>query len=274
MHSIVLTVHNKGWLIGKVLNGICTYTADPYELIVVLDGCEDDSEEVVLNYLQGSKIDYKIVYAPDVFETTANNLGMKIAQGDKIIIVQDDMIIKEQDWNKRLEKPFRAFDDVFAVTSRTAHNWEFNSNTRHLGMENDLDNCWCDIVNHVDHADRKVGLPRDIFAVRCSVNRGPLMIDHDDLKKLNYLDEAFAPQDMDDHDLCYRAYKQLGKVVGAYWIDYESEDSWGGTRAETGQPASWLLKAHHKNTKIFYERHKDLINTRRIIENRELPYEN
>ena len=93
------------------------------------------------------------------------------------------------------------------------------------------------------------------------------MIDHEDLKKLNYLDEEFAPQDMDDHDLCYRAYKELNKVVGAYWIDYQSDSSWGGTRV-SGQPASWLLKAHHKNTKLFYERYKDLINTRRLIDNR------
>jgi glycosyltransferase involved in cell wall biosynthesis len=270
MHSIVLTVHNKEWLIDKVIEGIILNTTEPYELIVVIDGCTDNSEKVIWDTLSGTPVDRKFIYAPDVFETTANNLGMKIAKGDKIIIVQDDMIIKEKGWNVRMEKPFKAFDDVFAVTSRTAHNWVFNTNTQHLGMEEDLDTCWCDIVDHVDHADRKQGLPRDVFAVRCSVNRGPLMIDHEDLKKLNYLDEAFAPQDMDDHDLCYRAYKELGKVVGAYWIDYESEDSWGGTRVETGSPASWLLKAHHKNTKIFYDRHKDLINTRRIIENREL----
>lgn len=269
MHSIILTVHNKEWLIEKVLEGIILNTTEPYELIVVIDGCTDKSEEIIWNTLSGTHVDRKFIYSPNVFETTANNLGMKIANGDKIIIVQDDMIIKEPNWNVRLEKPFKAFNDVFAVTSRTAHNWILNPNSKHLGMKEDLDDCWCDIVEHVDHADRKQGLSRDIFAVRNSVNRGPLMIDHEDLKKLNYLDEAFAPQDMDDHDLCYRAYKELGKVVGAYWIDYESEDSWGGTRV-TGSPASWLLKAHHKNTKIFYERHKDLINTRRIVEHREL----
>jgi len=269
MHSIVLTVHNKEWLIEKVIRGIVESTTEPYELIMVIDGCTDNSEQIIWDTLSGTPVNKKFLYAPNVFETTANNLGIKVAQGDKIIIIQDDMVIKEKGWNVRMEKPFKAFNDVFAVTSRTAHNWISNPNSKHLGMIDDLDDCWCDIVDHVDHADRKQGLPRDIFAVRCSVNRGPLMIDHEDLKKLNYLDQAFAPQDMDDHDLCYRAYKELGKVVGAYWIDYESEDSWGGTRV-SGSPASWLLKAHHKNTKIFYDRHRDLINTRRIIENREL----
>ena len=269
MHSIILTVHNKDWLIENVLEGIVLNTTEPYELIVVIDGCTDNSEKVIWETLSGTPVNRKIIYAPNVFETKANNLGLKIARGDKVIIVQDDMIIREKGWNVRMEKPFKAFSDVFAVTSRTAHNWIFNPNSKHLDMEDDLEDCWCDILEHIDHADRKHTLLRDIFAVRCSVNRGPLMIDHVDLKKLNYFDEVFEPQDMDDHDLCYRAFKELGKVVGAYWIDYVSDDAWGGTRM-TGGPAPWLLKAQHKNTKIFYERHKDLINTRRMVENRTL----
>ena len=271
MHSIILTVHNKEWLIGQVVEGIVLNTTEPYELMVIIDGCTDNSEEVVRETLSGTPVRVKYFHAPNVFETKANNIGLKAARGDKVIIVQDDMVIKEKGWNKRLEKPFRAFDDVFAVTSRTAHNWTINPNSQHLGMEEDLDYNWCDILEHCDHAGRQQVLDRDTFAVRCSVNRGPLMIDREDLEKLGYLDEAFAPQDMDDHDLCYRAYKELGKVVGAYWIDYQSDDAWGGTRAEFGRPAPWLLKAHHKNTKIMYDRHKDLINTRRVIENRYLP---
>ena len=269
MHSIILTVHNKDWLLEKVLEGIYYNTRTPYELIIVLDGCTDNSERVVWDTLLSTPVEWKLLHAPDVFETKANNIGIKAAKGDKIIIIQDDMIVTEKDWNIRMEKPFKAFDDVFAVTANTAHNWVFNSNSKHLGMENDLDNCWCDILDHVDHANKQQIIPKDIFAVRCSVNRGPLMIDHEDLKKLNYFDEAFAPQDMDDHDLCYRAFKELGKVVGAYLIDYQSDNSWGGTRV-SGQPAPWLFKAHHKNTKLFYERHKDLINNRRLIEHREL----
>ena len=38
MHSIILTVHNKGWLIDKVIQGIKDNTVGEYELIVVVDG--------------------------------------------------------------------------------------------------------------------------------------------------------------------------------------------------------------------------------------------
>lgn len=269
MHSIILTVHNKEWMIQQVLDGIVKFTEGDYELIVVLDGCVDKSFYIVEDYFYGKNTKHIIITTPDVFETKANNIGLKNAKGDYVIIVQDDMIIKEQGWNKRMQKPFDIFDDVFAVTSRTAHNWIFNPNSTHVHMKEHLDNCWSDIVIHTDHAEKN-NIPRDIFAVRASVNRGPLMIDHNDLKKLNYLDEEFSPQDMDDHDLMYRMHKELGKVCGCYWIDFETKDEWGGTRID-GSPASWLLKSNQKNAKIFYSRHKDLLEKTYENEDRYLP---
>lgn len=269
MHSIILTVHNKEWMLEEVLDGIVKHTEGNYELLVVLDGCTDRSFYIVENYFYKKNINHIIITTPDVFETKANNAGLKVAKGEYVIIVQDDMIIREQGWNQRMQKPFDAFDDVFAVTSRTAHNWVLNPDSRHVHMKEHLDNCWSDIVIHTDHAEREK-FPRDIFAVRASVNRGPLMINHEDLKKLNYLDEEFSPQDMDDHDLMYRMHKELGKVCGCYWINFETKDEWGGTRTGGG-PAPWLLQSNQKNAKIFYERHHDLIDLPYKNENRRLP---
>jgi hypothetical protein len=167
-----------------------------------------------------------------------------------------------------LRKPFNAFDDVFAVTARTAHNYVFNPDSPYIGMKEDIDTDWCNIVEPCDEANQS-NMPRDVFAVRGTVNRGPLMINLEDLKELNYFDEAFSPQDMDDHDLMFRMRKKLGKVCGCYWIDFVSDPSWGGTR-KTGQTAPWLYKAQHKNCKIFYERNADVLEEYRIIEHREL----
>ena len=155
-------------MIGDVIQGIKDNTVDEYELIVVVDGCSDDSETVVKDSVQDIK-NYTVLFADDVFETKANNMGLKQAVGDKVVIVQDDMLIREYGWNMRMEKPFIAFNDVFAVTARTAHNWVKNPNSIHYGMKEDLDNCWCDVVLHTDHAQRE-NTPRDIFAVRNSVN--------------------------------------------------------------------------------------------------------
>jgi glycosyltransferase involved in cell wall biosynthesis len=260
-HSIILTVHNKDWLVDQVIQGILTNTQGNYELIVVLDGCSDQSQDVTIKTLsQNPAVKTTIIHAPDVFETRANNMGLKIATGDQVIIVQDDQIVAEPGWNLRMLKPLQQFSDVFAVSANCAHNWMINPHSQDLHLDHDPDDHMSDICIDCDHAYRD-NVGRDLFAIRNTVNRGPLMIDHLVLEKLNYLDEQFAPQDMDDHDLTHRAYKMMGKLCGFYDVRFVCEKVWGGTRSN-GQPKPWLLRSNQKNMRIFYQRHQDIINQR------------
>lgn len=262
MISINLTVHNKDFLIEKVLSSIYSNTIGPYEIVIVLDGCTDKSKDIVHSYHNSINfnsliVPVKILEAPNVFETKANNIAAKNSIGDYIIIIQDDMIINERGWNERLLKPFKAFDDIFAVTARTAHNWELNPNSIHINEKEHRDDCWSDVLFHTNHA-HKDNLGRNTFGVRDCVNRGPLAIRRDIFEKMGGFDEAFAPLQSDDHDFCYRTYKATGMRCGCYPIDYISKDEWGGTR-ENGKPKPWIFQADHKNSKILWERHKDLI---------------
>lgn len=258
MISINLTVHNKEFLLLECLERIKKYTVGSYELVVVLDGCSDNSEEILDRFTKENReIKIEKMHAPNVFETKANNIAAKASEGEYILIIQDDMLINEPGWNERMLKPFLSFGDVFSVTARTSHNWIINPNSQHLNLEKIPDGMWSDVLFHVDHADRK-NTSRDVFEIRDSSNRGPLMINHYDFEKVGYLDESFSPQDMDDHDLHYRVQKELGKITGLYWIDYISEDSWGGTR-ENGKTHQWMLDSNHKNQKIVYDRHHELL---------------
>lgn len=271
--SINLTVHNKDFLIDRVLESIKKYTTGNYEIVIVLDGCTDDSEKKVVTFFQNnSNISHKILYADDVFETISNNIAAKNSSGDYIVIIQDDMIVNEDDWNNRLLKPINAFSDIYAVSARTAYNYVYNSNSHHasLSKEQDLsiDNCWSDIVLTLDKAEKNSGLPRDIFAIRNSVNRGPLLLRHDIFSSVSYLNEKFAPLDQDDADLNYRVFKKHGLRCGSYWIDYISDLSWGGTRPDGHNSAPWHLKSHHKNTRYLMEDHIDILTNNRYVENR------
>jgi len=271
MHSILVNIHNAARkistgeiLLEKVLDAIVKHTTGDYELICMVDGCTDESENIVDKYANAQKI-----ILPNVFEVKSNNAGLKQSKGDYAIIVQDDQVVCETGWNKRLQKPYDEFTDVFAVTARVAHNFIRNPNSRDIHNPDGPQNNWCDYLTTCDGVGLKHGnLPRNTFAIRSTVCRGPLMLDMEDLRKLDYLDESFAPCDMDDHDLMFRAHKQLNKVCGAYSINMEADHAWSAIHG-SGTP-QWLYKAHHKNTKIFFERHKDILDSRRIIENRVL----
>lgn len=267
--SLILTIHNKDFLVERSLNAIKNYTKGIYELIIVLDGCSDNSEFLVSKFSKENKnLKIKIISTPDVFETKANNAGLKLAESEYVIIIQDDQIVNEKDWNQRLIKPFLNFEDVFAVSANCSHNWNINPYSSHTHLNENLNNCWSDILEHVDHAGAAWNTPRDIFAVRQCANRGPLAINHQDLVKLNYFDEIFEPLCMDDHDLCFRVKKKLNKIVGCYVTDFISDFSWGGTHSPNGHKP-WFYEANHKNTRIVWQRHQDIIPSK-IIENRHL----
>ncbi len=268
--SINLTVHNKGFLLERVLRGIFDNAVMPFELIVVLDGCTDDSEKVLTNFLFNNDElrllrRLKIIWADNVFETAANNLAAKNSQGKYICIIQDDCVITQKGFDARMLMPFIAFDDVFAVSGNCAHHWEFNPEAKGKNADG-----WCDLLNHTTHANKN-NISKNIFAVRDSCNRGPYMVNAADLKSLGYFPEdIIVKQDMDEHIINYYARKKLNKVCGYYGIDFISESIWGGTRDKNNKPKQWLLDSQEANTKTFIELHSDIIGTHRY-EDRLLP---
>ena len=95
----------------------------------------------------------------------------------------------------------------------------------------------------------------NFFATRIVVNRGPLMLDMKKLKALNFFDEAFAPFELDDVDLCCRAYKKFGLFSAANPIFYIELN---GSKKNSSFSNNMSKKSIIKNTKILIERHYDL----------------
>lgn len=266
--SIILTVHNKGELLHTEILPSLKKNTDwsTTELIIVLDGCTDNSKEIVMDFCHryNHEIKISVVATPNLYETRANNHGAILVDNNSrfLIFVQDDCSITEKNWNLRLLEPFHHFKDVFAVSGNMAHNWELNPNSVGRNAEG-----WCDLLNHTQHANKN-NTERGIFAIRDSCNRGPLAINKKDFFDLGMFDLAIDKQDMDDHLLMYDAKKKLNKVCGFYGVDFISKPEWGGTR-ENGKTKQWSLDCQAENTKLFLERHKDIIgihnNENRII---------
>lgn len=240
--SIIVTVYQKEHQIGRIIEGIIDNTTSPFELVMVYDGCTDRSEDIVNNVLAGKRGCMRkltVVHTPDVNETRANNAGMKAADGDFFILVQDDMLVLEKGWQKRLLEPMLRWGDVFAVSARNAHNYR-------LGLPPDTSvqaSCTEEAV-------------RDIFKIRFAVNRGPLALHAHAMLRLNYLDEAYSPLYFDDIDLCVRAYRDLQKVCGVYGIRWKNLQTTVGSNKN--QPLStggiWRDSCR-KNLQIFWQRY-------------------
>ncbi len=256
--DIVISIHNQEKLIPRVLAGILNNTTTPFNLILVFDGCTDASQRISEQFLKDTKAallkNLIITTAENVYELRANNIGFRLAQEEYLITLQDDVVIEEKGWERRFTYPLRAFDDIFAVSSRTALNVE----------QGDSEGT----PRYSDYAAREfLSLPRNTFAIRNMINRGPIAFRTDILKKIGYLDELFAPGQFDDADVVLRAKMLHGMKSGAFWINYRSDISWGKTRTAPG-----VMSAHstiQRNARLFFLRHNDfLTRTGRVVEKR------
>lgn len=255
--AIVLTVHNKEALITQVLQGILHYASNSAkQLILIFDGCSDRSEELAMKVLgeHRTAIKTQIIHLPDVFETRANNAGLRASECAYTLLIQDDMVLQEANFDERLRKPLLEFEDTFAVTGRDAHN-NIIGLAKRRGIKE-----WLkprrQTLKYTDIAGRGNGQGRDVFSIRDVVNRGPLMLKQERAEKLGYLDEAFAPYTYDDHDICYRAFRDYGWVCGSYVVDYRSDLEWGTTRQKNG---GIFKQAITKNERMIMDRHRSAI---------------
>jgi glycosyltransferase involved in cell wall biosynthesis len=249
--DIVLSIYNQEKLIKRVLYGIFKNTTTPFNLILVFDGCTDKSELMALSYIKKSEPkllkELIICYASNVYETRANNIGFRKAKTDYMLTLQDDMVVNEYGWERRLTYPLRKFDDIFAVSSRTAQD---------IGLMKDLQN-QSYFINQVSRELHS--LPRNIFAIRDSINRGPVAFNMKYLRSLDYLNENFAPSDLDDADLCLRAWKEKGLRCGAFSIDYISRREWGKARSKDSN----MYADNHipKNAELLKKNHGEYISS-------------
>ena len=162
------------------------------------------------------------------------------------------MIASELGYDARLIKPALVWQDVIAVTGLAAHN---------VSIEN----------GHVTFHDIKNehNFPRTMFGIRDTINRGPLLLRHEMLEDLNYLDEVYAPLGCDDMDLCLRAWEKYEWVSGVYCMPVFSRVEDGTTR-NNEHSAKVAQESWAKNEKIIIERHGSTILGNKHDEDRQL----
>lgn len=226
--------HSRDALIKGNIQNLLGRTSEAWELIVVFDASSKASLSEVLVALQESgcvdfekerlDIDFTITdlrpslygscnnknlvgiqlinQSTAVFETTANNIGMRAASGEYYIMIQEDMRIEEHGWNSVLAAPARTFNDVLGISARCAHGFDQGNK---LGI---------DCGSKKDHGNRCE------FNVRDTANRGPLLLRAAYVKQLGYLDEQNFFMANDDHDLFARGWSQHNWVAGWYHINF------------------------------------------------------
>ena len=92
--SVVIPVYNSAEVfpvLYKRLSEVLSKVVDAYEIIAVVDGCKDNSAEVVAKYCLQDKSLKLIEFSRNFGHQVAITAGLQYARGDMVITMDDDL---------------------------------------------------------------------------------------------------------------------------------------------------------------------------------------
>ena len=232
----ITPTYNKAHLIGQVFDGIVNSVSGEmdYKIIFVVDGCTDNTEEVLKNKIEEHSLQDKVVLltAPNIHEILSLNLALQYikdnlnpAPEDLIFTVQDDVVIEESNVDLIFENLFNTYDDLGYVSFRLALSLmktgdtiaEYNFAESEFGHWKQLG------LNHfteIKHYD---------FLVAEAVVRSPTCVQWKRYSEVGFYNEELAPCGFDCQDFSIRMNLH-GYRNGVYALKYRSDVDWGSTR--------------------------------------------
>ena len=93
--SVIVPVYNTGVYLQKCFNSILSQGMQDFEVIVVNDGSTDNSEEIIMQYVEGYPDKIKYYKKENGGISSARNFGVKKAIGDYLCFVDSDDYIDE-----------------------------------------------------------------------------------------------------------------------------------------------------------------------------------
>lgn len=102
--SIVIPTYNRSEKLGASLQALFDqqYDTSQYEILVIDDGSQDDTQEVLQKLAKKSPVPLKVFHQPNSGQGVARNNGIEAALGEIVLFLGDDIIatpdlLKEHD---------------------------------------------------------------------------------------------------------------------------------------------------------------------------------
>jgi len=182
--SIIIPTYNGKPLLKNCLYAIKVWTDAPYEVIVV----DDASDDGTLDFCLGERV--VLVSLPhNRGFPAACNAGLKIASGDNIVILNNDVQVRPH-WLGNLLKCLHSSDDIGIVGPLT----NYVSGSQRVDYKSiDENSSFFNLSNPQKwrQTERLVGF---CLAMKREVP-----------ERIGLFDERFSPGHYEDDDYCYRA---------------------------------------------------------------------
>lgn len=257
--NYIVPIYNKEDILPATLAGIEKCASPESNIILIVDGCTDRSESIVDEFIKNSSHKAQKILMPNVHMLLSVNAGLKMVTKGFSVIMQDDIILKDIETEKKIINLYKRKQGKLGVISfRYGSNIGMCSILKRLkkktlnGMIEEIDL----IKGPDDYANYPAGSYGNFYPRMSAIN-GPNCIPWSLLSRVGILDEKLAPYGFDDPEYCIRSL-QSGYINGLFPIKYHSDIEWGGTRRSKSFYRQ-AARIHKRNRIYIYNKHKDFL---------------
>ena len=259
LFNYIVPIFNKEDVLSDTLKGIDRCSSKQSKIYTVIDGCTDGSEKVVDTFIAQTGRNITKIRMPNVHMLRSVNAALTRVEGGFSVIMQDDIILKEPDFEDKICQIYEKMGDRLGVLSmRLGANLKLAPIDSRLAMRTLKPMIKeVDFIKSPDDSQEYPEAEYQSFYPRIGAINGPNVIPWKVRKKIGVFDETLAPYGYDDPEYCLRAMK-AGFINGIYPLRYYTEEEWGGTR----RSKSFLKEArriHRRNRIYIWNNHKDYI---------------
>lgn len=208
--SIIIPTYNGKELLKDCIYSIKRYTEQPHEIIVVDNGSSDGTGDICRQ--EGVTF---ISLANNVGFPAACNKGLKIATGDTLLLLNNDVIVS-RNWLGNMLDCLYSSSEIGIVGPLT----NYASGKQQVDMPySNVE----EMEQQLNEPDARKWVQVDRIVGLCFLFKRELM------DRIGLLDERFSPGHYEDDDYCYRA-RQAGytfKIAGDVFVFHHGSASFG-----------------------------------------------
>lgn len=210
--SVIIPTKDRINRLRLILEALRAQVNEEIEIIIVFDGCLPEVIQA-FNDLQLSCPLKKIVSDRNVGRAAARNLGLRAAQGEIVIFLDDDRIPAPDFLKKHLsghEKPCVLIGERKQVNISEAEIEEFVKDFRMDRLPEIFQRAYVEFFNHI--TKKVLLLPHSHFRW-LGLATGNVSIARKDLIKIGGFDENFSGWGYEDIELGYRLYQEKLRFI-------------------------------------------------------------
>jgi GT2 family glycosyltransferase len=203
MVSIIMLTFNQLAMTRQCVESLTAHTDHDYELIVVDNGSADGTKEY-LEQLAAERANIKLIFnEKNVGFSKANNQGMRIAKGDYILLLNNDVILVDG-WLDRLLLCLDS-DPGIGMVGPATNNAVARQVVEQKVNYDDADIQRFACMQLLNNAGQWFPVHRIIGFC--------MLVKKEVIEKIGMLDERFGPGGFEDYDFCLRVNQAGYKIM-------------------------------------------------------------